>query len=1203
MMLRRQWILALLALALLFAPARLLVGQADQGTITGVVQDPSGAVIGNAIVTLTNTDLGQVLKSKADGAGIYVFSPVKIGNYKVTAGAPGFETTTQTNLHLSLQQRLNVVITLKPGSTSETITVTSEVPLMQTQESSVGQVMDTQTIDSVPLNGRNWVYIAQLAAGAVPPEGTRGQGKGDFNANGQRAEENNFILDGVDNNANVVDFYNGASFVAQPPPDALAEFKVQTSDYSAEFGHSAGAVINASIKSGSNNLHGSMWEYLRNTAFDIRSWNDAASKPVPAYHENQFGATLGGPILKNKLFLFADAQANRITFGETGTYNVPTALMRNGDFSELLSPTLTGNPAVQLYHQTSNAAPVAFANNCLVTGSTCTSGVSGVTLNATAQKMLNLYPTPNANSGKTFDNYISTRPVKDNTFQWDARVDYTIGAKDTAYSRFSYWNEIGYNQPPLGTILDGGGFGDDGKQKDLGENFMLSETHVFTNTLTNEFRVGYNYLHTGFQHPNAANPGFASSVGFGGIPGGALNGGLPAVSVSGISSFGSPTWSTTDEHENVYQILDNITKIAGQHSLKAGVSFQSIRFSTLQPQQSRGSYSYNGKYTSNLNASNTGSGTADFLLDLQNSAGLSNSITSGDARWNNGVYFQDDWRLSPKFTVNLGLRWEYFQPYKEVGGSQASYNMTGAATLNTTTGYGSGKAQYLIPKMSETRASAIMNTVWPSSGQSYAGLLAKDNISVVYSSDPSLVTAQKTNFAPRLGVAWSPDTKTVVRAGYGIFYGGLESTGYWPNLSENYPFQYTGSFPSGSCGTYNCPTDGITIADGFSTIIANGFASNIQNLTMRGSDPHAKTPYTTSYNLSLQRSLTNELGATVSYVGNQSRHLQVFPDPNSPLALQNPNNSSQNSRPLPDVGGTSYTSYSGISDYNSLQAKVEKRLSNGYNLLATYTWSHSLDDAPTPLGTSGDGGLRQSTLIPINMDYSNSGFDTRHRLTMNALYQLPFGLGRKFLNQNRAVDALVGGWSTNTTFIAQTGNPFTVYPSGISSPNNGGTRALKIADPFAAGGSGSNCAAKTRNRAHWYNPCSFKNPWNANDPVNELEHYIPKNSADAASTGATMPVYVTDLKSVLGYLGGRRTSVAGPGYERVNMSIFKNFKTYREQNLEFRADIFNLFNTPSLAGPSSNGTSQSGGKITSPRNIQRYAPDSRFIQLSLKYAF
>jgi len=1195
-----------LTLMLLFTvmATGVVFGQADQGTITGVVQDASGAAIGNASVTLTSVDTGQVLEAKADASGVYVFSPIKIGAWSITGRAPGFEATTESNLHLDLQQRLNVVVTLKPGSASETITVTDEAPMMQSQDGSVGQTMDTKTIDSVPLSGRNWVFIAQLAAGAVPPEGARGTGKGDFNANGLRAEQNNFILDGVDNNVNVVDFYNGASFVAQPPPDGLAEFKVQTSDYSAEFGHSAGAVVNASLKSGTNQLHGSAWEYLRNTVFDIHDW-DEEQLPVPPYHENQFGATLGLPVFKNKLFFFGDVQANRIAYSETTTQTVPSALERTGDFSELLNKTLTGKSApIQLYYQNGTTAPQAFPNNDL--------NSLGVVPNATALKILNDYPAPNTNNGLLYSNNVVARPAVDNTFQWDTRVDWNIGSKDTAYSRFSYWNEMGYYTPPLGTIIDGGGFGDDGTQKDLGQNFMFSETHIFGPTLTNEFRLGYNYIHAGFEHPNAADLGFAASVGFGGIPVAPLNGGLPYVNFanSGVAHFGSPEWSTTDEHENVYQILDNVTKIAGNHALKAGVNFQSIRFSTLQPQQSRGSYNYTGEYTSNLNASNTGYDVADFLLDSQNSAGLSNEVTNGDARWNDAAYFQDDWRATPKLTFNLGLRWEYFQPYQDVGGYQASYNMTGTPSLNTTTGYGSGSAVYQIPKQGKSYAQAIFTQT----GNAFPNVLAADNVSLVYTGNPAIITAQKTNFAPRIGIAFSPDAKTAIRAGYGIFYGGLESTGYYPNLGENYPFQYEANFPSNNCGTYSCPTDGVTIANGFAAIVANGFASDVTDLSLRGSDPKAKTPYTQDFNLSIERSITNNIVATVSYVGNVSRHLQVFPDPNYPLALENPNNSTQNARPLPDFGGTSYTSYSGMSDYNGLQTKVEKRLTSGSSLLATYTWSHVLDDAPTPLGVTGDAGYRQTNLIPESMDYSNAGYDTRHRFTFNAFYDLPFGSGRKFLNQRGIVDEIIGGWSTNTTFVAQTGNPFSVYPSGISEASGGNQHiALKYKNAFATGGTFSSpdpslvanisCATKTRTRANWYNPCSFQNPWNANDWTDEPEHYIPTSTADPHYAAASQPVYVTSLASAIGFLGGKRDEVYGPGYERVNMSIFKDFKLFREHTFQFRADIFNVLNTPSLGEPNDTSIDSTGGNITGPRKFQNLTPDARFFQLSAKYSF
>jgi hypothetical protein len=1217
MMFKRMWFLTLLALVMLVAPAPFLYGQLDQGTVTGVVQDSAGAVIANAAVTLTNVDEGRVLKSTTDSSGVFTFSPVKIGNYKVSATAPNFETTSQSNLHLSIQQRLSVTLALKPGATTETVMVTTEAPLMQTDEASVGQTMDSETINNVPLNGRNWVYIAQLAAGVAPPSGSRGAGSGDFNANGQRAEENNFILDGVDNNANVVDFFNGASYVANPPPDALAEFNVQTSSYSAEFGHSAGAVVNASIKSGSNSFHGSLWEYVRNTIFDLHQWNDSPTLPVPTYHQNLFGATFGGPVLKNKIFLFGDAQANRIVYNATQLINVPTALERQGDFSELLNGSLTGASPIQLYAQSANAAnPIK--NNCLAGAGTSAcptgSGVPGVVLDPVAQKILNDYPVANTGNGSLYNNYTSVLPTISNTFQWDLRADWTIGSKDSTYSRFSYNNAVGENTPPLGATLDGGGFGD-GKNKTLGDNFMWSETHSFSQTLVNEARFGFNYLHTGFQQPNAANAGFAASVGFGGIPTGTLNGGLPNVSFSGSAaphSFGAPTWAATDEHNNVYEIIDNLTKIAGNHTLKAGVTYQNMRFSTLQPQESRGTYSFNGNGTSNPGAANTGYGLADFLLNQVNNAQLSNAVTNGDQRANFSVYLQDDWRFSRQFTFNLGVRYEYFQSYQDVGGGQASFNFLSKPTFNAATGKGSVTGQYLIPTEGKAYAVPII------AANGFDKSLAADGINIVYDSNPRLQTSQTLNFAPRLGLAWSPDAKTSVRAGFGIFYGGLESLGYWGNLGENYPFQFSAGFTSASCTSTMCPSlasnpaYGLTVENGFNTILKNGFASVVTGLSMRGTDAAAKTPYTEDWNLSLERSLSNDLVATASYVANTSRHLEINIDPNQPMALENPSANTQAAHPMPDFGGSAYTGFGGMSDYNSLQVKLEKRMSHGYNLLATYTWSHALDDAPTPLGSSDDGGFRQDNLIPVSKDYSNAGFDVRQRLTFNALYQLPFGKGRAYLNQNAVTDVIFGGWSANATFFAQTGEHFTVKPSGLSTAGGfeNGPFAIQTAGEFATGGtstSGGACATSVKTRAHWYNPCSYSNPWDAGSTTvggAANPHYIPKNATDANTpVGDTTPVYVQDPSMVLGYAGGVRDNAVGPGYQRVNMSIFKDFSTFHEEKLTFRADIFNVFNTPSLGLPNTTDNSTNGGQITGPRSIQNNAPDSRFFQLSLKYAF
>jgi len=1158
----------LLVFACLHLAAGRAFAQVDQGTITGVVQDSTGAAIPDASITLTNTDTGLVFQGKSDSSGVYVFSPIKIGNYKVSAAHEGFSTTNQQNVHLDVQQRLAVNIVLQTGAVNTVVEVTSAPPLMQTEEASTGQVIASKTINDTPLNGRNWVYIAQLTAGVAPPSGSRGAGKGDFNANGQRAEQNNFILDGIDNNNNVVDFLNGASYVVRPPPDALAEFKVQTGAYSAEFGHSAGAVMNASTRSGTNAIHGSAWEYIRNDAFDVKEYfNDRVSK----YRQNQFGATLGFPIIKDHLFLFGDAEANRIVFANPHTgLSVPTALMRTGNFSELLNPALVQNGTIQLYRPGSGGTDV-LAGNILDPG----------TISPLAQKILNLYPLPNTNGGKVFNNYNVTTDDTDNTFQWDTRLDYNISAKDQAFARYSYNHDQGNRPGQLGPVLDGGGFGDTGSINSLGEQFVFSETHVFTPTLSNEARFGYTYGHFNQLQQNINND-ISKSLGLGGIPFGPLNGGLPNVSISGISSFGSPTFYVSNEYQNNYQILDNVTKIVGSHSLRAGVNFQHIRFSTMQPTQSRGTYGYTGLYTSNRGAGNTGYGVADFLTDYQHNAAISNIFNTDDVRWNRAAYFEDNWKVTPELTLTYGLRYEYTQPYMERHDHQAAF-------IPSTIGVGTGTATYYIP-------SSQRDVFLP---KKFTDLLASNNIALVYTDNRHLIEAQKTNFAPRFGLAYRVGDKGVVRAGYGLFFGGLESAGYYPNLGENFPFEFDSNFnpvgnatnPGGDCLAGNCPTDGLNLNTGFSDAIANGLINSIATPSLRGAVAKINTPYSQQFNLSFEYSLANNLVATISYVGSNARHLAVFPDPNSPAALITSGGNTNNVRPFPGFGGAAFSAYSGGSNYNSLQGKIERRYSNGFSYLATYTWSHSLDDAPTPLGSTGDAGYRGTNIVPTNLDYSNSPFDVRHRLTINGNYELPFGRGKKFgANSSKVVDLLLGGYSASLVFRAQTGEPFTVGTASFTAAAGAGTRAIKIADPFATnltpppGGGTTSCPTKVRTAAHWYNPCAYINP----TPGDQA--HIP--------TGTK----ITGL-AALPYLGGTRNTTYGPGYDRVDMSLFKNFHTFREQSFQLRADGFNILNSASFGQPSDASDGNNGGKITGPRFFQNFTPDSRFFQFAAKYIF
>ncbi len=1139
--------------------------QVDQGTINGAVTDPQGAVVPNAQVTLTDTDTGLVLNAPTNQSGEYVFSPIKIGHYTVSATAPGFSTAKLSGLELNVNQRLLANLKLKPGNVSQTVNVMAGAEqLLQTQQSSTGQTVSTAVINDTPLNGRNYVFIAQLTAGVAQSNGSRGEGNGDFSANGLRAEQNNFVLDGVDNNSDEVDFLNGASYVIKPPPDALAEFKVQTSDYDAEFGHSAGAVINASIKSGTNRLHGNLWEYWRNNALDAV---DYFAKTVPEYRQNQFGGTIGGPIIKNHLFFFGDVEANRIVFGSTATYSVPTPLMRTGNFSELLNTTLTGSSQpTYLYQPGSNGTALLSCNG--QQNVFCPAQVDSV-----AAGLLNLYPLPNANNGKTYNNYVVNNHTVDNTVDWDGRIDWNATAKDQAFFRMSYYNTRGYYAAPFGVILDGGGYGSDGPTINMGENWALSETHVFNPTTINQFRFGYNWAHPQYLQ-QSANDDIAPTVGLGGIPYQKYNGGLPSTSITGISSFGSPGFYPAIEYENVFQIMDDLTKVAGNHTLKIGVNFQHVRFSTTAPTEPHGGYTYSGFYTSNPGVSFTGSGVADFIANQQRSANLTNFFNVDNVQWYRSGYAQDDWKVNQKLTLNLGIRYDYYQPMEERHDHEALWTPTGPPSP------GSGMADYLL---------ASSQSSVPLAPQ-FLTLLAKDHINLVYTGRRSLVKSQHYNFAPRIGFAFLAAPRLVVRGGYGIFYGGLENIGGSPNLGFNYPFSYTLNFTAPGCSGSVCPTDGITLENGFPL---GTLLNNLSTPGLTGGQLQTHTPYTEQYNLSAQYALTSAMSATLAYVGNVSRRIQAFPDQNAVDGLVGPGDNAQLDRPFPDFGGSTYDAYEGKGNYNSFQATLEKHASNGLYFLAAYTYGHAMDDTATPL----DGGgniFRNALLLPVDSEYTNSDWDVRHRFTFTGDYQLPFGQGRRFLNQGGVVNELVGGWSLDAVFYALTGNPFTITPNNSGANGANTRRAFLIGDPFAAGGSPNStnpkvtCAAKTRNLTNWFNPCAFANP-------------LPGNAIPNTQTAAN-PVGTPLMTNVVQYLGTPRNQIYGPGYQRVNMSLFKNFNTFRGEYLQFRADAFNVFNTPAFSTPNG-GINTNGGVISGTRSLGAFTPNPRFFQLALKYYF
>jgi hypothetical protein len=1174
-----------------------LAGQVDQGSVTGTVTDASGAVIPNATVTLTDKDTNLTLTRTASGSGVYTFTPVKVGNYSLQVTANGFESVVRANLRVDVSQRLGVNVSLKPGATSEVVTVTA-APQLQTEDASTGQVFEAKTIDDTPLNGRNYVFIAQLTTGVAPPNQGFGQvaGSGDFTSNGSRVSQNNFVLDGVDNNSNMQDFLNGATFAVRPPPDALEEFKVQSSDYSAELGRGTGAAINASIKSGTNNFHGSLWEYFSSDKLDAADYFDRTGKT--AYHRNQFGATIGGPIWKNKLFFFADSQATLISSYVTASPNqtVPTAAMRNGDFSEMLDANNTnGNGVIPLYQTGGNPTATAGGTenpNGPQRYLTC-NGVQNVIcpnlINPVAQRILNLFPAPNQGGAhQVFQNYtVPPSAAANNTTQYDLRLDFNPTSKDQAFGRYSYSNNPSNSKPPFG-ILDGGGFGSGGRVEDYGKSGVFSETHFFTPTLSNEFRVGYNWLFAAYQQANS-QVNVAAQLGMGGIPFAPNLGGMPDIGFgsisnsSGINSIGVASYVPSDELQNVLQIIDNVSKEWGRHSLKFGVNFQHVRFYGLQPPNGLGSESFNGTYTSDPGNPSiiSGSSVADFLLDQMNNSSITSATPFTDVRWYESVFAEDDWKVTPRLTLNLGLRWEYTQPIREVHDQQANF-------IGNFAGMNQGSGTYLIP--SSQRNYPIQPTLLQ--------LFAKDNITVQYTSNQSLVEPKYLNFAPRVGVAYMLNQRTVLRAGAGLFYGGLENIGLGLNLGYNAPFFVSANFNpvpdvcQNVNGTISCPTNGQTLETGFSAALnaPNGGLQNFANLpTIYSQSQNSKSAYTTAYNLNFQQSLTNTVSYTIGYQGNVSRRLRSSYGANTFPGIVPRGADSQTYQPFFDFGNIVNVSNEGVGRYDSLQAKLDKRYSNGLYFLAGYTWAHCLDDAFGPIGQSAYGGYRNPNFLGFRYDYGACTQDTRNRFTFSPQYELPFGAGKRFLNRGGLANQVVGGWKTSFIFQVQSGAP--VF---VNSSNQGGSYPVRIANPLKPGGTADPatqpqfvCATKTKTIESWYNPCAFKNPPQAyNGPDDASQNLIDISHAGLLPFGPP-----------------GRQSIPGPGFNRLDMSVFKSFPIpVHESSLQVRVDAFNVFNHPAFGNPNNQLHGSNASAITNSR-FSGLIPSARQLQFSARYAF
>jgi hypothetical protein len=1293
------WTIALACLLVTLNPGQPALSQVDAGSITGTVTDSSGAVVPDAQVSLVNTDQGLTLQTRTGAGGSYSFAPVRIGHYTITITANGFAKMTRTNLTVQVAQALEVDISLKPGSATETVQVNEAPPLLQTEEASTGQVIGRQQVDELPLNGRNIMFLAQLGAGMQTPQAdTRGNAaSGAFSANGQRPAQNNYLLDGIDNNSDNVDFLNGTNYVILPPPDAIQEFKVQTGDYSAQLGRAAGAVLNATVKSGTNSIHGDVWEFFRNDKLDAADWFEDNS-PTPRKGEfrfNQFGATIGGPIIKNKVFFFGDYQGTRRVQGVSVNPQVPTNNERNSGFTNLqdvitqnsgtrkdiLGRTMqTGtvlDPATTRFVAAGAVDPVTgltnngsdgfvrdpFGNKCgpsttNFTLAACSdlNTLPASRLDPKAVALLNLYPAPNSG----LSTYSASPALFEHANQFDTREDFNPNDANQIFGRFSYSDDPQFIPGPFKGVADGGAF-QQGIQTAKSAQMVAAYTHVFSSNLVNQARAGYAHLHTTRAGPVSTTSGIPAQYGIAGTPQFTNNGGLTQIVIQGLQTLGSNQYLPSDEATATLQISDDFTRIYGKHNFKMGIEYQLARFSTLQPVASHGTFQYQGVYT-DIPTQGVVNGIAQFLLQPMAApatidgnpnpngysySGGANAFTASninktyDAKKYLALYFEDDWKLNSKMTLNMGVRYDYFGPINETNGGQANFV---PAPLPA---YGLGNPTFIVPATGkDNRTLSTNSTCIGGTCVGMVDLLAANGITldVTDKYGQGLLQVQKALFAPRIGISYQITRKLVGRGGFGTFYNSFENQGYGPNIGENYPFvfnfQYGSTSPAGvsadpsgphpsisnqvapvsfNTAFQGCPTAGpggtAVFETGFSCIPFDPKVVNAKGIGLQGLQFNYQTPTAISANLSFQYSVTNTLAFTAAYVYTHDNNLQrgmgyknvtqILPSGIStgtgcPYGIFNGGISAGGKLscvPFPDFGGGSYQANIGTSSYHGLQTTLQQQMSNGLNFLFTYTYSKSMSNAGDLLnGTNAD--TLRAVAIPglgPKFDYSLSNFDIRQVLHFSGGYELPFGKNKMFMNHGGFANTLLGGWSANWILTLQGGQPlgFACHTGVSSGP---GCNDIMVPGQNPQLGIKARVIGGNKYPTWIQNPAAFTQACQLGGTPSALTSIAGSSPNCVQVTGPAA-------------LGFKRDMIPGPGFHRLDFSAFKTFRFNERMNLVFRSEFYNIANHPNFNQPNFGGNGvvavSNSGDYTSPNfgaiGSTRGAPyNPRQIQFSAK---
>ena len=1135
-----------LCFALLILGSYPLAAQRDTATLEGRVADVSGAVVANASVTATNTSTNFSYHAKSDGEGAWIISPVRIGSYQITISAVGFKQTVTGPITLDVQQRQRVDATLELGEITQQVVVNDIAPLLETDSSETGQVINSEAMVGFPLNGRNPVQLAQLTVGVTTSEpGARDSSGFGFSASGSRSLDNNFLLDGVDNNSNLPDLLNEANYVSMPPPDALQEFKIETGNYDAEFGRATGAIVNATTKSGTNVFHGSAYEFLRNQMFDAMNYFDTT---LPPYHQNQFGATFGGKLIKDKLLFFVDYQALRISEAVTNTAQVPTAAQKGGDFSDqldLTSPTgvndCNGVATYQGEIFDTTKTQALGSGYCGVpfgyVGGAPSNIIPNSSTDALGLTLIKLFPAPNA-SGVGY-NFLSNPITTQTEQQGDVRIDQVISSRDTAFYRFSMSSNPETIGSPYGGIADGGGFFG-GIQQITAYSGAASEAHVFSPHKVNEIRFGANRLKTSRYQFNS-NQDVAATVGFPGVPyvAGTNNGGLPQLTFTDASNLGSALFLPAIERQTTFMLSDTFTLISGNDTWKFGGEIRPEHFSIYEPAYPRGFLSFTHTYTDNAGLSGTGGNSLADLLTGQASGGNINNLNNIDYyRSTYALFLQNDWRVFPKLTLNLGLRWEYFSPVLSKNSAQSNFNII-TGNLD-------------IPASSNVSLTPIIASILP----------------VNHHASDALISADYKDFSPRIGIAYSPTKRLAVQTAFGVFFNGDEAGPYSnPSPGFNPPYFITQTF-SAPCSlpSYTGAPSGVDCSIPDLGALANGFPANAlvdpNTPTLFSLQTDLRMPYVMQWHLTTQYQLTNTMMLDVGYIGSKSNRSYIYLNGNQAQPTDDPSAPTAPRRPFPNVDALiGYLTSFGLANYNSLQSSLTQRLSHNLEFVVNYTYSKALGNATSAdLGSQNNDGFRNSKYP--DAEHGPLDIDVRQRFVASYLYDLPFGPGQRFATGVRAIDQVLANWNWSGILTLSTGGWFTVTDGNGDFANSDGQQRPDYVP-------GVKATSKPCIQGTFFNTCAFQNP-------------------------------------ALGSLGNVQiNSLEGPGEKNVDFSLLKKISLGGARRLELRAEAFDVFNHPNFefAAPGPQNSINSTIMGTPSFGYLTGAQDPRLLQFAAKFSY